>query len=83
MGAEVTQDLFCYARLMRGESGPVGADIERIRRELQHAVINIVTTAQSVESAGQSLLSSIAAALRWDCTGLWIVEGKVIRCVAT
>ena len=68
---------------MGGESGPVGADIERIRRELQHAVINIVTTAQSVESAGQSLLPSIAAALRWDCTSLWIVDGEVIRCVET
>ena len=68
---------------MRGESDPVGVDIERIRRELQHAVINIVTTAQSVESAAQALLSSIAAALRWDCTALWIVDGEVIRCVET
>jgi PAS domain S-box-containing protein len=57
-------------------------EIARIRLELQQAVIDVLSTARSVEAAGQALLPGIGTALRWDFTALWVVEGDAIRCVS-
>ena len=53
----------------------------RIRLELQQAVIDVLSSSRSVEAAGQALLPGIGAAMQWDFTGLWVVDGDAIRCV--
>ncbi len=67
---------------MSGQPPPTPElEAARIRLELQQAVIDVLATSRSVEAAGQALLPGIGAAMQWDFTGLWVVEGDAIRCV--
>lgn len=62
-------------------SADVELAIARIRLGLQQTVIDVLSTARSVEAAGHALLPGIGTALQWDFTALWIVEGDLVRCI--
>ena len=56
-------------------------ELAQIRLGLQQAVIDVLSTARSVEAAGHALLPGIGTALQWDFTALWIVDDDALRCV--
>lgn len=54
---------------------------DQLQFELQHALIEVFSTARTIESAGNALLSALARALGSDVTALWLVNGDAIECV--
>jgi PAS domain S-box-containing protein len=53
----------------------------QLQVELQHALIDVFSTARTIEAAGEALLASLARAFSGDCATLWLVDGDEIECV--
>ena len=51
------------------------------RALVTQAVIDVLSTARTLETAGESLLPALGSALEWDFAALWIVREEGLECL--